>query len=108
MELAVRIALADSMAPRLREGPQDHNMDSPRYTARLVRVPGRSAALIMEALRWRVRPVGDRASEEGPMAAGGMGAEVEGSSPFLLMKDTTKCSYGGNNHAQGEQKIRNR
>jgi hypothetical protein len=42
------------------------------------------------------------------MGAGGMGAGVEGNSPFLLMKDTTKCIHGGNNHAQREQKVRNR
>ena len=42
------------------------------------------------------------------MGAEGMGAGGEGSSPFLLMKDTTKCIYGGNNHAQREQKVRNR
>ena len=70
------------MAPRLREGPQDHNMDSQRHTARLVRVPGRSAVLTMEAPRWRARPVGDRASAEGPMGAVGMGAGGEGSSPI--------------------------
>jgi hypothetical protein len=82
-------------------------MESPRHTARLVRVPGRSAVLIMEAQRWRARPVGDRASEEGPMGAGGMGAGGEGSSPFLLMKNTTKCIYGGNKHAHREQEVRN-
>jgi hypothetical protein len=75
-------------------------MDSPRHTARLVCVPGRSAVLTMEAPRWRAHPVGDRASAEGPMGAGGMGAGGEGSSPSLFMKDTTKCIYGGNNHAQ--------
>jgi hypothetical protein len=74
-------------------------MDSPRHTARLVFVPGRSAVLTMEAPRWQARPVGDRASEEGPMAAGGHGGGGRSSSPFLLMKDTTKCIYGGNNHA---------
>jgi hypothetical protein len=42
------------------------------------------------------------------MGAGGMGAGGEGSSPFLLMKDTAKCIYGGNNYAQREQKMRNR
>jgi hypothetical protein len=42
------------------------------------------------------------------MGAAGMGAEGEDNSPFLLMKDTTKCIYGGNNHAQREQKVRNR
>ena len=83
-------------------------MDPPRHTARPVCVPGRSAVLAMEAPRWRARPVGDRASAEGPMGAEGMGAGGEGSSPFLLMKDTTKCIYGGNNHAQREQKVRNR
>jgi hypothetical protein len=36
------------------------------------------------------------------MGAAGMGAGGEGSSPFLLMKDTTKCTYGGNSHAQRE------
>jgi hypothetical protein len=83
-------------------------MGSPHHTARLVCVPGRSAVLTMEAPRWRVRPEGDRASEEGPMGAGGMGAGDEGNSPFLLMKVTTKCTYGGNNYAQREQKVRNR
>jgi hypothetical protein len=83
-------------------------MDSPRHAARLVRVPGRSAVLTMEAPRWQARPVGDRASAEDPMGAGGMGAGGEGSSPFLLMKDTTKCIYGGNNYAQREQKVCNR
>ena len=81
-------------------------MDSSRHTARLVRVPGRSAVLTMGAQRWRARPVGDRASAEGPMGAEGMGAGGEGSSPFLLMKATTKCIYGGNNHAQREQQVR--
>jgi hypothetical protein len=42
------------------------------------------------------------------MGAGGMGAGDEGNSPFLLMKVTTKCTYGGNNYAQREQKVRNR
>ena len=78
-------------------------MDSPRHAARLVRVPGRSAVLTMEAPRWQARPVGDRASAEDPMGAGG-----EGSSPFLLMKNTTKCIYGGNKHAHREQEVRNR
>ncbi len=40
------------------------------------------------------------------MGAEGMGAGGEGSSPFLLMKATTKCIYGGNNHAQREQQVR--
>ena len=42
------------------------------------------------------------------MGAEGMGAGGEGSSPFVLMKDTTECIYGGNNHAQRKQKVRNR
>jgi hypothetical protein len=42
------------------------------------------------------------------MGAGGMGAGGEGSSPFLLVKDTTKCIHGGSNHAQRERKGRNR
>ena len=83
-------------------------MDSPRHTARLVRIPGRSAVLTMEAPRWRARPVGDQASEGGATEAAAMGEGDEGSSPFLLMKDTTKCIYGGNKHAQREQKVRNR
>jgi hypothetical protein len=37
-----------------------------------------------------------------------MGAGGEGSSPFLLMKNTTKCIYGGNKHAHREQEVRNR
>jgi hypothetical protein len=40
--------------------------------------------------------------EAGGMGAGGMGVGGEGSSPFLLKKDTTKCIYGGNKHAQRE------
>ena len=49
MDLVVRIALLDSTAVHLREGSQEHNMYPLRHTARLVRVPGRSAVLTMEA-----------------------------------------------------------
>jgi hypothetical protein len=75
-------------------------MNPLRRTARLVCIPQRLVVLTIEASRWRTRPGGDRASEEGFMGAdfmeaGGMGAGGEGSSPSLFMKDTTQCIYGG-------------
>jgi hypothetical protein len=74
------------IAVNLPEGPQKHNMDSPRHIARLVCIPEPSAVLTMEASRWRTLPAGDRALVaagiwEGGMWAVGMEAVGEGSSP---------------------------
>jgi hypothetical protein len=101
VDSVVRIELLDSMAVHLRGRSREHNMVPPRRTARPVCVPGRSAVLTMEAPPWRAPPVDDRASAEGPVGAGDpMAGEVEGSLPFLLLKDPTNYTYGGNTHAQ--------
>jgi hypothetical protein len=94
------------MPVNLREGPQRHDMDSPRHTVRLVCVPEPSAGLTMEASRWRTRSGGDRASEEdsmeegpmeeGPMEAGGIAAAAaEGSSRLRIHEGHYKCIHGG-------------
>ena len=61
---------AHSMVAHLREGPQDHSMDSLQHTANLVCVPVRSAVLTMEAIPWRTPSVDGRASAGASMAAG--------------------------------------